>query len=140
MSAVTMSSLRQFRWPVLACGLLLIAYLAFPVAMALGNVAMVGAFIVAICCWRQLPDRDQVWASPVCVAAWALYVVMLVGIVYSNATSSDISLHLSKYSKLLMLPVFFVLLHNSAWRVWCMQAFMWAMGFITLSAFANVWW
>lgn len=140
MSSVTIASIRQPRGQAVACGLLLIAYLAFPVAMALGNVAMAGAFIAGIYCWRKLPDRYQLWISPVCIAAWALYVVMLVGIAYSNASWSDITLHLTKYSKLLMLPVFFVLMLNSAWRMRCMQAFMWAMGFITLSAFANVWW
>ena len=115
-------------------------FFAFPVMMAVANVAM--ALVLVLWLFAgAFPDRwKEIRHNPVAVAALALYGVIAFGALYSPAPSSDILLHLEKYAKLLIAVVLMSLLVQPEWPRRCMQAFVWAMGFILASTWLSVWW
>lgn len=116
------------------------AFLCFPVAMALGNIAMVVAFTLALVAggyrgrWRVVSNIPVVW--------WALglYALILIGSSYAPVPFKDTLLHWTKYGKLLLVPVCLSMLVEPLWRRRCMNAYLIAMGFILLSVYANVFW
>ena len=122
----------------LAC--LVLVFLSFPVAMALGYVGMALALLFGVLSGRIWQRWPTVRRAPVVWCALGLYALMLLGILYTPATQSDILLHLSKYSKLLLVPVCIALLAQAAWRRRCMDAFVLAMLFILVSVYANIFW
>ena len=122
----------------LAC--LVLVFLSFPVAMALGYVAMALVLLFALLSGRVWQRWPAVRRAPVVWAALGLYALMLLGILYTPASDADIGLHLSKYSKLLLVPVGIALLAEQRWRRRCMDAFALAMLFILASAYANIFW
>ncbi len=122
----------------LAC--LVLVFLSFPVAMALGYVAMALVLLFGLLSGRIWQRWPTVRHAPLVWAALGLYALMLIGTLYSPASSEDIRLHLSKYSKLLLVPVCLALLSDHAWRRRCMNAFAIAMLFILASAYANIFW
>ena len=121
-----------------ALGVLVLAYFAFPVAMGLGYVSMALAFVLGLLAWKSLRTDAQLLRSPLVISALGLYALMLVGWIYTSAPMEDIRLHFSKYAKLLLVPVFILLLQDEKWRQRCVYAFMAAMGFILVSAYANI--
>lgn len=123
---------------IAALSVLVLAYFAFPVAMALGYVSMALAFVLGLFAWKSLREYAYVLRSPLVIAALGLYVLMLLGWAYTPAPLDDVRLHFSKYAKLLLVPVFILLLQNEKWRQRCVYAFMAAMGFILVSAYANI--
>lgn len=120
--------------------LLVLAYVAFPVAMGLGYVAMALSFLVGLFAWKSLGGSIDVFKSPLVLASLGLYAVMLIGWTYTHAPLRDVTLHFSKYAKLVLVPVFMLLLQNERWRQRCVYAFMAAMAFILMSAYANIFW
>ena len=121
-----------------ALGVLVLAYFAFPVAMGLGYVSMALAFVLGLLAWKSLRTDVRLLRSPLVVSALGLYALMLLGWIYTPAPMEDIRLHFSKYAKLLLVPVFILLLQDEKWRQRCVYAFMAAMGFILVSAYANI--
>lgn len=119
---------------------LVLAYFAFPIAMGLGYVAMALSFFLGLIAWKSQSGYVHILKSPLVIAALGLYALMLVGWVYTNAPVEDVTLHFSKYAKLLLVPVFILLLQNERWRQRCVYAFMAAMAFILVSAYANIFW
>lgn len=120
--------------------LLCAAFLFFPVAMALGNVSMILAFLLGIfALWagRKTVVRD-LFLNPVVVCSLGLYLLLVLGSLYTNAPSADMWLHWKKYSKLLFVPVFIFLLRDPIWQQRCMTAFMLSMGFILVSVYLNI--
>jgi len=122
----------------LAC--LVLVFLSFPVAMALGYVAMALVLLFGLLSGRIWQRWPTVRRAPVVWAALGLYALMLVGTLYTPASHDDVVLHLSKYSKLLWVPVGMALLSDQAWRRRCMNAFALAMLFILVSVYANIFW
>lgn len=106
--------------------------------MALGYVTMALAFILGVCAWSEFRNKAKIIKSPLVIAAIGLYVLMLLGSFYTSAPWEDIRLHFSKYAKLLLVPIFIFLLQDERWRQRCIYAFMAAMGFILVSAYANI--
>lgn len=121
--------------PILAT----LIFLTFPVTMAPVNVLMV-LFLLA---WILSGHYGERWlairANPVAVMALLLYAVVLIGVTYTTAPAKDISLHLTKYYKLLFVPILFSVLGERAWQQRCMHAFAAAMLFILVSTWLNVW-
>lgn len=116
------------------------AFLLFPVAFALGNVAIVLAFVLSLAAGGYRERWQSVREMPVVWWALGLYAVVLAGALYSPAPRADIGVHLSKYAKLLLLPALLPLLVQKAWRMRCLNAFLAGMGFILASVYANVLW
>lgn len=115
-------------------------FLFFPVVFALGNVLIALALVLSLLAGNYRARWETIKGVPVVWWALGLYAMVLLGVTYSPAPSADVQLHLSKYSKLLWIPVLLSLLPEAQWRRRCLWAFMAAMGFIMLSAFANVFW
>lgn len=122
----------------LAC--LVVGFFAFPVAMALAYLAMALALLFGLLSGRLGQRWSIVRRAPVVWAALGLYGLMLLGVLYTPAGWGDIGLHLSKYGKLLLVPVYIALLAEAPWRKRCMDAFVLAMLFILASAYANIFW
>ncbi|MGE8397353.1 MAG: hypothetical protein ACN6NT_07100, partial [Comamonas sp.] len=91
---------------------LVLAYFAFPIAMGLGYVAMALSFLMGLFAWRSLSPHVSILKSPLVIATIGLYALILLGWAYSDAPLDDITLHLSKYAKLILVPVFILLLQN----------------------------
>lgn len=121
-----------------ALSVLVLAYFAFPVAMGLGYVSMALAFVLGLLAWKSLREDAPLLRSPLVISALGLYALMLLGWMYTPAPLEDVRLHFSKYAKLLLVPVFILLLQDEKWRQRCVYAFMAAMGFILVSAYANI--
>ncbi|MBQ0133016.1 MAG: O-antigen ligase family protein, partial [Comamonas sp.] len=93
---------------------------------------------LGLCAWQRLRWQHQAFRNPLVIAGLGLYGWMLVGWSYSNAPTSDVILHFSKYAKLALIPVFWLLLQDVRWRYRCAIGFMLAMGFVLVSAYANI--
>jgi O-antigen ligase len=65
--------------------------------------------------------------------------VILLGITYSPAPASDITLHVTKYDKLVFAALLFSVLGDRDWQRRCMYAYAAAMLFILASTWLNVW-
>lgn len=123
---------------VAAMVMLVVAYFAFPVAMGLAYAAMVFAFLLGLASWKIIRPNSELLKSPLVLASVGLYLLIAIGWMYSSASWDDAKLHFSKYAKLILIPVFFLLLQNFRWRKSCVAAFMGSMAFILLSVYANV--
>lgn len=121
-----------------ALSVLVLAYFAFPIAMGLGYVSMALAFVLGLLAWKSLREDAPLLRSPLVISALGLYALMLLGWMYTPAPLEDVRLHFSKYAKLLLVPVFILLLQDEKWRQRCVYAFMAAMGLILVSAYANI--
>lgn len=119
---------------------LVLAYFAFPVAMGLAYIAMVMAFFGGLANWKSIHIKSVDFKTPLIFSALLLYLLIVVGVGYSQAPWEDISIHLTKYAKLVLIPVFFLLLRFDRWKQRSLYAFMLAMSFILVSAYANVFW
>lgn len=126
--------LQAAQWTLVA------AFLFFPVVFALGNVVIVLAFVLSLAAGGYRERWQLVRGMPVVWWALGLYAVILAGGLYSPAPLADITLHLSKYAKLLLIPVLLPLLVQDAWRRRCLNAFLAGMGFILVSVYASVFW
>jgi O-antigen ligase len=121
--------------PILA----VLIFLTFPVTMAPVNVLLL-LFLVGWIFSGQYRERWlDIRANPAALMALAMYAVILLGVTYTTAPAKDISLHLTKYYKLLLVPLLFSVLGDRAWQQRCMQAFAAAMLFILISTWLNVW-
>ena len=113
-------------------------FLAFPVALALGNVLGVLA-LVAILVSGNLRSRwRKVFLLPSTWAILLLFLLILVGTTYTSAPGNTALVHLSKYAKLLAGLLFVSVLFDARTRLYCLYAFMVAMGFILVSAYCGI--
>lgn len=118
--------------------LLVAAFLFFPAAMALGNIGIVLAGLLGLASGVWWLQRSQWQGAAFPWIALALYTLILLGALWSPAPWADIQLKYSKYLKIALGAVFFMLLVQSQWRTRCLQAFSACMLFILVSAFANI--
>lgn len=118
--------------------LLVAAFLFFPAAMALGNIALLlaGLFGILSGVWWRTRQQWKLAAYPWLVLA--LYGLILLGGLYSSAHWEDIRLNYTKYIKLFLSFVFFILLAQPIWRKRCLQAFGACMAFLLVSVYANI--
>lgn len=121
-------------------GFLVLAYLTFPVAMAIAYFAMGMILFLGLLNFKFILTSSSEMKNPLVFSSLALYFLILIGISYSDAPWEDIFIHLSKYAKLLLVPIIFLLLQHEKWKKRCTYAFMFSMAFILVSAYANVFW
>jgi O-antigen ligase len=123
---------RAANWTLVA------AFLFFPAAMALGNIAILLAGLLGILSgvWWQRRGEWRGAFFPWIVIA--LYMLVLAGALWSDAPWEDIALKYTKYLKLFLGAVFFTLLAQQSWRTRCLQAFGVCMLFILASTYANI--
>jgi O-antigen ligase len=114
-------------------------FLIFPIKTSLSNV-LLAAMLLA---WLVAGQYRSRWAAikrhPIVWPALAMYGLVIVGITYSHAELSQILTHLSKYSKFLIMLICLSLLTEAVWRERCRKAFMYAMTFVVMSTYANIW-
>lgn len=122
----------------LSRGLLVGAFLAFPVALALGNVLAVLCVVATLLSGRLRSQWRRVMRLPSAVAMLLLFALIAVGTSYTSAPASMALLHLSKYAKLLVGLFFVAVLLDSKTRRHCLYAFMVAMGFVLASAYGGI--
>lgn len=118
---------------------LVAAFFLFPISMALGYIAMLLTALLWLCGGKVRNHWNAVRKQPVVWAGLGLYGLVFVGILYTSAGWDYVFLHMGKYGKLLLLPVFISLMADARWRYRCMTAFALAMLLILASVYANIW-
>ncbi|MBU7572559.1 MAG: O-antigen ligase family protein [Hydrogenophaga sp.] len=121
---------------------LTLAFFAFPMSVALANVALLLTLVFWLlgCVWgHSLRDTRQALSNPLAPPALALFAWIALAALWSPAEGPLIGAALGKYSKLLWVPVFIGLLNDPAMRRRCAQAFALAMLFTLVVTWLNVW-
>ena len=113
-------------------------FLAFPVALALGNVLGVLALVAILVSGNLRSQWRKVFLLPSTWAILLLFLLILVGTTYTSAPGNTALVHLSKYAKLLAGLLFVSVLFDARTRLYCLYAFMVAMGFILVSAYCGI--
>ncbi|MFN9727380.1 O-antigen ligase family protein [Acidovorax sp.] len=115
-------------------------FLLFPVSLALASILM----LVLVLLWLVAGNLRERWlavqANPVAWGALCLYGLMLLGALYSPARWDEIGLHLTKYLKLPFAVVLMSIISTDKLQQRCLDAFVWAMGFVLACTWLNVWW
>lgn len=123
----------------LLCVLVLV-FFAFPISNALVNVTL----LLALLLWAASGQWAQKWhrikTNPGLWFALGLYVWMWVGILYTDASSTEIGEHLRKYIKLALMAVVVSTLADDTWRRRAWAAYGVALVFTLASTYANIWW
>ncbi len=107
--------------------------------MALGYLAMSATAVLWLLSGKAGFYLRQVRKQPVVWIAGALYAVILLWCFHPGSSREYVFVHLAKYAKLLMLPIFISLLSDARWRRLCMSAYVCAMLLILASVYANIW-
>lgn len=114
-------------------------FLVFPVSLALTSVLMAAFLAMWVLGGQWKTAAPRVRSNPVAIAALALWVVIVMGVVWTPAPWDDIQLHLSKYSKLLFVVALMTFLVEPKTYKRALNAFAIAMAFILVSTWLNVW-
>jgi O-antigen ligase len=115
-------------------------FAAFPVALGLANVLMLLLLFVWLASGDYARLGKNLLRSPVALSLAGIYLVLVVGCFYGTAPSSDMANHLSRYSRLAFASLLLAsLMGEPLLQKRCMKAFAFAMLFIMLSVWANVW-
>lgn len=113
-------------------------FLAFPVALALGNVLGMLTLIAILLSGNLRSQWCKVFHLPSTWVILLLLLLILVGTTYTSAPGSIALVHLLKYAKLLIGLFFVSVLFDAKTRRYCLYAFMAAMGFILASAYCGI--
>ncbi|MDR7148285.1 O-antigen ligase [Hydrogenophaga palleronii] len=121
---------------------LVLVYFAFPMSVALANTTLALAVLLAgvrLSDAQARADLVRTLRNPVVWPAMGLVLVMVVATLWSPADWSEYQDYLRKYFKLVLLPIFLMLLADAEVRKRCWQAFAVAMLFTLVSTWLNVW-
>ena len=114
-------------------------YLTFSTALGLSNVLMLLILIGFVATANKGYLEKERWPMP---AVWllALYVMVLLGMLYTPAPWEWSSLNWGKYTKFVYAIVLILLLHGrSGWQRRSLMAFEIGMLFILASTWLNIW-
>ncbi len=114
-------------------------FFLFPIKTSLSNVLLAVMLVGWLVAGQFRKRWNDIKSHPITPVALAMYGLVVVGIAYTPADSAHILQHLNKYSKFLVLLVCMSLLTDAIWRERCRKAFMFAMVFVVLSTYANIW-
>jgi O-antigen ligase len=114
-------------------------FLLFPIKTSASNVLLALMLLAWVLAGQYRKRWTDIRRHPITLPALAMYGLVVLGITYSPADFSQIANHLNKYSKFLIMLICLSLLTEAVWRERCRKAFMYAMTFVVLSTYANVW-
>lgn len=121
---------------------LVLAFFAFPMSVALANVALLLALLLWLpSLWgiEARIDLREALRNPLALPALALFAWVVVAIAWSPAEPGDVLSFLQKYLKFALVPMFIALLLHAGTRRRCWQGFALAMVFTLLVTWLNVW-
>lgn len=121
---------------------LVLAFFAFPMSVALANVALLLALVLWLPSLWDTGTRGELRAAlrnPLSTPALALFAWVVVAIAWSPAEPRDALGFLQKYMKFALVPMFITLLQHAATRRRCWHGFALALVFTLLTTWLNVW-
>jgi O-antigen ligase len=121
---------------------LVLAFFAFPMSVALANVALLLALLLWLPSLWGAEARGhlrEALHNPLAAPALALFAWVVVAIAWSPAEPRDALGFLQKYLKFALVPMFIALLQDATTRRRCWQGFALALGFTLLVTWLNVW-
>lgn len=121
---------------------LVLAFFAFPVSVALANVALLLTLLLWLPSLAGTPARaalGQAMRNPLVAPALALFVWIVIALLWSPAEHAAMASFVQKYLKLAMVPAFIALLQDAAVRRRCWHAFALALLFTLAVTWLNVW-
>jgi O-antigen ligase len=121
---------------------LVLTFLAFPLSLALANLAMLLMLLLWLLSLFGKKARgtlQEALRNPLAIPALALFMWVLVAITWSPAPPDGVLGFLQKYLKFAMVPIFIALLQDGGVRRRCWQAFAAAMLFTLVVTWLNVW-
>jgi O-antigen ligase len=121
---------------------LVLVFFAFPMSVALANVAL----LLTLLLWAlSLPGAESraalraAFRNPLVAPALALFAWIVIAVVWSPADREGVMGFVQKYLKFAMIPVFIALLQDARVRRRCWQAFAVALLFTLAVTWLNVW-
>ena len=111
-----------------------------PISLALENIALALFVMFWLLAGRFKTRWQALRFQPFTWPVLLLYVVVLLGALYTTAPQSDALYHWGKYSKLLWIVMAATLLVDAQTRARCWTAFTAAMVLTLTVSYANIWW
>jgi len=121
---------------------LVLAFLAFPMSVALANVALLLTLLlwgVSLAGAEARAALREALRNPLVLPALALFGWIVIAIAWSPADRAAVGGFVQKYLKFALVPVFIALLQDGRVRRRCWQAFAVAMLFTLAVTWLNVW-
>lgn len=121
---------------------LVLVFFAFPMSVALANVALLLTLVfwAVGLGWADARLRlQEALRNPLALPALALFGWIIVAAAWSPASPSGVLGFVQKYLKFLLVPMFIALLHDAPVRRRCWQAFALALAFTLAVTWLNVW-
>ncbi|MBL0917528.1 MAG: O-antigen ligase family protein [Hydrogenophaga sp.] len=121
---------------------LVLAFFAFPVSVALANVALLLTLLLWAISLSGAEARStlrQAMHNPLAIAALALFAWIVIATAWSPAEREGVLGFLQKYLKFALVPMFIALLQDATVRRRSWQAFALAMLFTLAVTWLNVW-
>jgi O-antigen ligase len=114
-------------------------FFVFPIKTSVSNVLLALMLLAWVLAGQYRKRWADIRSHPITLPALAMYGLVVLGTTYSPADFAQIANHLNKYSKFLIMLICLSLLTEAVWRERCRKAFMFAMAFVIVSTYANIW-
>lgn len=121
---------------------LVLCFLAFPMSVALANVALLLTLLLWLLSLAGAPARAELreaLRNPLSAPALALFAWIVIAVAWSPADLQGVLGAVQKYLKFLMVPMFIALLQDPATRRRCWHAFVLALLFTLAVTWLSVW-
>ena len=121
---------------------LVLCFLAFPMSVALANVALLLTLLMWLLSLTGAParaDLREALRNPLAAPALALFAWVVIAVAWSPAQSPDALGFLQKYLKFLLVPMFIALLQDARTRRHCWHAFIVALLLTLAITWLSVW-
>jgi len=121
---------------------LVLCFLAFPMSVALANVALLLTLLLWLLSLIGAPARAelmQALRNPLAAPALALFAWVVIAVAWSPADAKGALGFLQKYLKFLLVPMFIALLQDARTRQRCWHAFVLALLFTLAVTWLSVW-
>lgn len=121
---------------------LVLSFLAFPMSVALANVALLLTLLLWLLSLTGAPARAELLEAlrnPLAAPALALFAWVVIAVAWSPADAKGALGFLQKYLKFLLVPMFIALLQHAPTRRRCWHAFMIALLFTLAITWVSVW-
>lgn len=121
---------------------LVLCFLAFPMSVALANVALLLTLLLWLLSLTGAParaDLREALRNPLAAPALALFAWVVIAVAWSPAQNPDALGFLQKYLKFLLVPMFIALLQDARTRRHCWHAFIVALLLTSAITWLSVW-